>query len=206
MSDKSLNWKFVEEFVTENELLETARVNSLEIGLAPISPAVGSQIAFLASAISAQSIVEIGTGCGLGTLWLLQESQNAAITTVDHEAEYHALTREVLERLPNQKVRMILGSFTEVLPRLNDAAYDLVLLHARKTIAVDFEHALQLVRPGGLVLVTNALNDTAVANPAKRDEMTKQLRNILEETSESQSVASSLIASGDGLLQIHVKN
>lgn len=206
MSDKSLNWKFVEEFVAEDQELEAARVNSLEVGLNPISPAVGSQIAFIASAISAKTIVEIGTGCGLGTLWLLKGAPGATVTTVDDEAEYHALTREVLDKLPNQKVRMILGRFSEVLPRLNDAAYDLVLLHARKSIATDFEHALTLVRHGGVVLIANALNDTAVSNPAKRDEMTKQLRSILEETAESQSVASSLIASGDGLLQIHVKS
>ncbi|MBX3311463.1 MAG: class I SAM-dependent methyltransferase [Microbacteriaceae bacterium] len=206
MSDKSLNWKFVEESVTEDHELETARVNSLEVGLAPISPSVGSQIAFITSAISAKSIVEIGTGCGLGTLWLLKGAPGASVTTVDDEAEYHALTREVLEKLPNQKVRMILGRFSEVLPRLNEAAYDLVLLHARKSIATDFEYALTLVRQGGVVLIANALNDSAVANPAKRDDMTKQLRSILEETAESQSVIASLIASGDGLLQIHVKS
>lgn len=206
MSDKSLNFKFVEEFVTEDSELETARVNSLEVGLTPPSPDTGAQIAFVASAMSAKSIVEIGTGCGVGTLWLLKGAPKASVTSVDDEAEYHALTREVLERIPGQKVRLILGRFQEVLPRLNEAAYDLVLLHARKSVAVDFEYALQLVRPGGVVLVSNALNGTAVANPTKRDELTKSLRTILEETSESQSVISSLSASGDGLLQIHVKS
>ena len=60
MSDKQLNWKFAEEFVVERPDIAVARQHSLELGVEPISPSVGAQLAVIAAATAATNIIEIG--------------------------------------------------------------------------------------------------------------------------------------------------
>ena len=60
------NLAYVEDFLTEDEPLLAARASAAEVGGAtPIGPGGGAALRFLAAAISARSVVEIGTGCGI---------------------------------------------------------------------------------------------------------------------------------------------
>ena len=57
-----------------------------------------------------------------------------------------------------------------MLPRLRDAAYDLVFVDADKSAyGVYYEQALRLLRPGGIVAFDNALWHDRVADPSQRD-------------------------------------
>ena len=55
MSDKQLSWKYAEEFVTESPAIRTARAHSLELGVEPVSPAVGAQLARLVRSLRAMA-------------------------------------------------------------------------------------------------------------------------------------------------------
>ena len=56
---------YVEEFLPEDEPLLMARRNAAQVGGAsPVSPAVGATLRFIAAAVGAKAVVEIGTGCG----------------------------------------------------------------------------------------------------------------------------------------------
>ena len=50
MSEHDLNWKYVDESVVESEPIAKARQQSLELGVEPVSPAVGAQLAVIAAA------------------------------------------------------------------------------------------------------------------------------------------------------------
>ena len=41
-------------------------------GAVPVGPATGAALRFIAAAIGARSVVEIGTGCGTSGIWLLR--------------------------------------------------------------------------------------------------------------------------------------
>jgi predicted O-methyltransferase YrrM len=97
MSDKELSWRFVEERVVEDVDIERARRTSLEHGVDPITESAGEYIATIAMSIDATSIIEIGTGLGVGTLWLAQACPDAHITTIDSEMDHHATVRELLQ-------------------------------------------------------------------------------------------------------------
>src|SRR5690606_12809837 len=88
VSDKDLSWKYAEEFPVEPPAMQLARQHSLELGIDPISPAAGAQLAVLAAAINATSILEIGTGAGVSGLWLLQGAPAATLTTIDVEIDH----------------------------------------------------------------------------------------------------------------------
>jgi len=99
------------------------------------------------------------------------------------------------------RTRLIAGRALDVMPRLTDAAYDLVLLDADKTeYGAYLEQALRLLRPGGLVAVDNALWHDRVADPAQRDAETVAIRELGRAVRDHESLLPVLLPVGDGLL------
>jgi predicted O-methyltransferase YrrM len=205
VADKELSWKYAEDFIIESAALGTARQHALELGIDPVSPAVGAQLAVLAAASSTHSILEIGTGTGVSGLWLLSGAPEAVLTSIDIELDHqqHARGAFAAGNIPANRIRLITGRASEVLPRMNDGAYDLVFVDADEASVLDYvEHALRIVRSGGLVLVAHALWRGRVADPARRDDTAADFRALLSTIAESSAVVSSLSTAGDGLLQL----
>ncbi|MDQ1552692.1 MAG: hypothetical protein QOD50_2114 [Actinomycetota bacterium] len=205
MAEKDLSWKFAEEFVVEPELIASARAHSLEHGVDPVSPAQGAQLAVLAAATNAKSIIEIGTGFGVSGLWMLTGAPTAALTSIDLEVEFQQAAKRAFADfgIPANRARLIAGRALEVLPRMNEGSYDLVLVDADPGPIIEYvEHALRLVRVGGTVVVPHALWRGRVADPAQRDDTVTDFRTLLKEIAESPAVLSALSLAGDGLLQL----
>lgn len=205
MPHRESSWKFAEELVTESDAIGLARQHSLEAGVETVSPGVGAQLAVTTSLVKASNIIEIGTGLGVSGLWLLRGAPDATLTSIDVEVDHQQAAREVfaLAGVPAARVRMITGRAADVLPRMNENSYDVVLVDADPTGVIEYvEHALRLARTGGIVLVAHALSGGRVANPAARDQVTSDLRTLLTEVSSSPAVISSLATAGDGLLQL----
>lgn len=205
MSDKQLSWKYTEEFVAERPDIEVARQHSLELGIEPVTPSVGAQLAVLAAASRATNIIEIGTGVGVSGLWLLSGAQEAVLTSIDLEVDHQQVARRAFIEagIPANRLRLIAGRASEVLPRMNEASYDLVVIDADPGSVIEYvEHGLRLVRTGGIVVVIHALWRGRVADPAQRDETVAGFRLLLKEIATSDAVIASLTDAGDGLLQL----
>jgi predicted O-methyltransferase YrrM len=152
--------------VVEDEPLLTARANAADLGgTEPIAPAVGAALRFLAAAIGARAVVEVGTGCGTSGIWLLRGMRpGAVLTSVDTEPEYHRLARKAFGQagFATNQARLILGRALDVLPRLSDGAYDLVFCDADQAHYPDYLTAgLRLLRVGGIVVFNDALPPSA---------------------------------------------
>lgn len=205
MSDHDANARFVRETTVEPTAIARARAHATELGAAPVSPAVGAQLSVLAAATAARSIVEIGTGAGVSGLWMLRGAPQAVLTTIDNEPEHLAAARQAFSeaKIPAARARFITGRAADVLPRMNESSYDIVLVDADAENAIEYvEHGLRLVRLGGLVLVPRVLAGGKVADPVQRDAVTAAYRSLIQETQESQAVLAALSTTGEGLLQL----
>ncbi|MFK4113163.1 O-methyltransferase [Microbacterium sp. NPDC006705] len=205
MGDQEAIRRFAMEATVESEHISRARAHALEIGAAPISAPVGAQCAVLAAATGALNIVEIGTGGGVSALWLLHGAPRATLTTIDIEPEHLAVARQSFTeaRIPPARARFITGRAADVLPRMNEASYDIVLVDADPDGVIEYvEHGLRLVRPGGMVLVPRVLAGGAVADPVRRDDITRAYRSLIHETQSSPAVLGALSIVGEGLLQL----
>ncbi len=205
MASKDLSWKYVEDQTVEPDVVRGARAQSLELGVEAVSPATGAQLAVVAAALAAESIIEIGTGIGVSGLWLLQGAPDAQLTSIDVEADHHEAARRHFTEAGHApaRVRLITGRAADVLPRMNEHDYDVVLIDADAASLLEYvEHALRLVRAGGAVLVPHALWRDTVADPAKRDGVTADLRGLIAELRESPAVHVAISPVGDGLLQL----
>jgi predicted O-methyltransferase YrrM len=169
-----------------------------------VAALTGTVLRFLAAAINARAVVEIGTGCGTSGLWLLRGMREGAVlTTVDTEPEHHRLARSVFMAagFGGGRYRLITGRALEVLPRLADSAYDLVFCDADKREYPEYlTAALRLLRPGGIVAFDNALRADEASNVAHRDPETPSIGELRELVLADENLVPMLVPTGDGLL------
>jgi len=185
--------------------LLAARRNAVEVGGAtPIGAAGGATLRFLAAAIGARAVVEIGTGCGVSGIWLLRGMlPDGVLTSVDVEPEHQRLARQAYADagFATNRYRLIGGRALDVLPRLTDGGYDMVCCDADKQEYPDYlAAALRLLRPGGIVTFDNALWQDRVADPAYQDEDTTAIREVCERLRADEQFVPLLLPVGDGLL------
>ncbi len=198
------SWTYAEEFLPEDDVITTARAKGTELGCVPVLPGAGAALRLIAAMADARSVVEIGTGAGVGSMWLLRGMRpDGVLTTIDVEPEHHRAARETFSEagIAGNRVRLISGRALDVLPRLTDAAYDLVFCDGDKTEYAGYlEQALRLLRPGGVVAFDNALWHDRVADPTQRDEETTAIRELGRSMREDDRLVSALLVAGDGLL------
>lgn len=201
---KPASWSYAEDFIAEDEALAAARSRAEEVGVVPIGSGGGAALRFLASALEARAVVEIGTGTGVSGLWLLRGMRaDGILTTVDIEAEHQRLAKQSFADagIASPRARTISGSALEVLPRLTDGHYDLVFCDGDKNeYDAYLNEALRLLRPGGVVAFDNALWHDRVADPSQRDSETTAVRELGKRVAADDDLVSVLLPVGDGLL------
>jgi len=205
MSENDANARYIREAIIEPAPIARARNHAQELGVASVSPAIGAQLSVLAATTNARSIVEIGTGAGVSGLWMLRGAPQAVLTSIDNEPEHLAAARRGFSeaKIAPTKARFITGRAADVLPRMNEAAYDIVLVDADPENVIEYvEHGLRLVRIGGVVAVPRVLAGGKAADPVQRDAVTSAYRSLVQETQESPAVLAAISTAGEGLLQL----
>jgi predicted O-methyltransferase YrrM len=196
--------EYLESFVTEDGLLAAARERGQELGCIPIGPAGGAALRFLASALAARAVVEVGTGAGTSGLWLLRGMTPAGVlTSIDVEPEHQRAARQTFSEagFPPSRYRLIMGQALDVLPRLTDGGYDLVFVDAAKPEYPRYlEAGARLLRPGGVIAFDNALWGGRVADPACRDPSATALRETGAKVRDDETLIPLMLPIGDGLL------
>ena len=203
-SDKAQTWIFSEEYVSESETIQRARDVAIELGAEPISTGVGATLRMLASCTGAKAVLEIGTGAGVSGLWMLEGiPTNGVLTTIDVEPEFHRHARRAFESAGRGSghTRLISGRALDVLPRMAAGAYDMIVIDADVKETPEYlDHALRILRPGGTAVVVHALWHDRVADPARRDEETVVMREVIRVMGETEDFVTSLLPVGDGVL------
>ncbi|MGL5866397.1 MAG: O-methyltransferase [Dermatophilaceae bacterium] len=202
---KPASWSYAEEFVSEPEVVQAARRRGVEFGHAPpVGSGAGAVLSVLAATAQARHVVEVGTGAGTSGLWLLSGMpQDGVLTTIDSSAEHQRAARAAYAAAgyPPQRTRVITGAAAEVLPRMTDGAYDMVLVDADKPgYPAYVDHAVRLLRPGGVLAVDHMLWQDQVADPTARDAVTTTLRDLGKTLRDSDDLVVSLLPVSDGLL------
>ncbi|MDX6663498.1 MAG: hypothetical protein QOG09_1600, partial [Solirubrobacterales bacterium] len=166
--------------------------------------ATGAALRLLAALSGARHAVELGTGAGVSTLWLLRGLHpDGVLTSIDAEPEHQRLAKASLNEagIHHPRVRLIAGRALAVLPRLSDGAYDLVLCDASSAEAVDYlPAALRLLRLGGVLVVAGALAGGRIADPSARDPETLAARELARAVREEPRLVPAMLPVGTGLL------
>ena len=193
----------VDSYLAEDDVMADARSAANVLGCVPISPGVGSALRFLASAVTARAVVEVGTGTGLSGLWLLRGMRpDGVLTSIDVDPEHQRIARAAFVASGHgpSRLRLINGMGLEVLPRLTDGGYDLVLVDTSPADHPRYlDEALRLLRPGGVVALHGVLG-AGVLDPDAADDATLALREVTRLVREDERLAPTLLPLGEGLL------
>ena len=195
---------YAEKWAGEDEIRAHARAKAAEIGCVAMGPGAGAIVRTLAAAIVAKNVVEIGTGAGVSALWLLDGMHpDGVLTSVDIEAEHQLIAKDAISQAgvaPN-RVRLINGRANEVLERLTESAYDIVLIAGKPMeLSANISRALTLLRTGGVLIIDRALWNDKLADPAQRDPDTMSMREAIEALATGEDFVGSLLPVGGGLL------
>lgn len=190
-------------YLPEDAVLEVARERAAEVGALPIGPSTGAALRFLASVTGAKAAVEIGTGAGVSTVWLLRGMRpDGVVTSVDVEGEHQRLARETITEagFASGRARLIAGHAAEVLPRLADGGYDLVFCDTRPAEYAGYlAEAMRLLRPGGVLAFAGVLRGRVVDGGA-RDQESVALRELLTLVRDDPALVPLLLPVDAGLL------
>ncbi|WP_416982526.1 O-methyltransferase [Streptomyces sp. T028] len=112
----------------------------------------GSLLTVLAGARPEGRILELGTGTGEGTAWLLDGMSAAArLVTVELEPAHQAVAREELGS--DERVTFVQGDGGAWLEEYDGAPFDLVFADTWPGKFTHLDRALDLVAPGGTYLI-----------------------------------------------------
>lgn len=193
-----------EEFRPQSEALQGARQEAANLGVLPVSPGTASLLTVLARSIQAKAAVEIGTAAGITGLALFEGMDPTGIlTSVDTEHEVQAAARRAFvgARIPSRRFRLIAGQALDVLPKLSDGAYDLVLVNGDHLAYGEYvAQALRLLRHGGLIVLNHALWSNRIADPDNQEDETIVIREALAAVQDIEGLTAALCPIGDGVV------
>jgi predicted O-methyltransferase YrrM len=184
-------WLAVDEFVTgllvgEDDALRTAVSESARAGLPQIavSPPQGKLLYLLARIHGARRILELGTLGGYSTIWLARAlAPGGRLVTLELQQQFAEVARANIQRaglaaLVEQRVGPAIESLTALRAEAGEP-FDLVFIDADKAKTPEyFTEALELTRPGGIILVDNVVRDGELANQKTDDAGARGMRRL----------------------------
>ena len=194
---------FAESFANEDYFMQEARRNGQEISASDPTPAVGKFLKFSVNLLNAKSVVEIGTGSGVGGLWLLSGMpSDAVLTTIDSEREHSKIAKTIFDEadIAPTRYRIITGKLIEVIGKLADNSYDLIVIRPALDLFDMVHESYRLLKSGGLLVIDQALSGGKVADPTQRDPESIARRDAIKVVKEDERWAASLIPIGAGVL------
>lgn len=192
-------------YLAEDEVLARARERGEAAGARPLSPGGGAALALLAATVSARAVVEVGTGAGVSGLYLLRGmAEDGTLTSIDVDPELQRAARAsfIEAGFGPARLRLINGMALDVLPRLTDGGYDLVLADA---VPAEYPgylvEAVRLLRPGGVLVLEGVLDGGRVAGDGTDDgPATGALREVTGQVRDDERLLSALLPVADGML------
>lgn len=171
-----------------------------------VSPEQAQLMALLVRLAGARRCLEIGVYTGYSSLAVaLALPEDGRVVACDVSERWTAVARRYwAEAGVAQKVDLRLATAMETLDGLLAAGeagrFDFAFLDADKESYVGYyERALELLRPGGLLLADNTLWSGRVADPENAEATTVALRHFNEHVHCDERVDLSLVPIGDGL-------
>ena len=182
-------------------LLAEMRAHGERDGIPIVFHVTGGLLETLAAATRAKRAVEVGTAIGVSTLHLSRGG--AHVTSFEVDPERHAAAKEYLRR-GGFEPDLRLQDATEGLAALEPGSFDLAFIDGPKAgYETHLDQAVELLRPGGLLLVDNVLMGGGAATGAPTNQWGQDSVDLIREfnrrISERGDLRATFLAVGDGV-------
>jgi len=171
-----------------------------------IAPEQGQFMALLVQLLGARRTLEVGVFTGYSSLAVaLALPADGTIVACDVNEEFTAVARRYwkeagVDNMIDLRLKPALETLRELLAERRQGTFDMAFIDADKSNYEGYyESAMELVRPGGLILIDNVLWSGRVADPANDDADTKALRALNKKLLTDSRVSLSMLPVADGL-------
>jgi predicted O-methyltransferase YrrM len=172
-----------------------------------IPPEQGQFMALLVQLMGARRTLEVGVFTGYSSLAVaLALPSDGNIVACDVSEEFTSIARRYwaeagVDQLIELRLKPALETLRELLADAsNHESFDFAFIDADKTNYEGYyECALELIRPGGLIMVDNVLWSGRVADPQEKDADTVALRAFNQKLFGDSRVSLSMLPLGDGV-------
>ncbi len=189
--------------------LEKIRTEALEEQVPIIRDGTRQLLFFLIRVHKVRRILEVGTGTGYSALAMWEASDKQAhITTIENYEKRIVKARENFAKLKAEEyIEFITDDADEVLGKLArsyDQSYDMVFMDAAKgQYGQWLEHAVRLLKPGGILVSDNVLHDMDVLESryavCRRDRtIHSRMRDYMYELTHRDDMNTLILDTGDG--------
>jgi len=164
----------------------------------PSEADAGALLRVLAASKPGGRMLELGTGTGLATAWLLDGLDAAAsLVSVDVDPVVQAVARE---RLKDQRLRFVLADGLDYVRAQPPGSFDLIFADAWPGKYEALDETLALLTPGGLYVIDDMLPQPnwPQGHQARVDALVERLRRYPGLTSVAMDWASGLIVAARG--------
>ncbi|MBP8234815.1 MAG: methyltransferase [Sphingomonas sp.] len=185
----SASWAAVDEYLTgllapEDEHLRSALADNADNDLPAhdVSATQGKMLALFARMVGATRVLEIGTLGAYSTIWMARALPiGGKVVTIEYDERHAATAQRNINRAGlSELIELHVGKALDVLPTLA-GPFDLIFIDADKPNNPDYlRWALQLSRPGTVIVGDNVVRGGAVKDPASEDANVQGVRAFLE--------------------------
>ncbi|MCB1189987.1 MAG: O-methyltransferase [Leptospiraceae bacterium] len=174
-----------------------------------LSPMSGNILSYLVSITNSTNILELGTGIGYSTLWMMSTKKSLKITTIDRNQDDQKIAEQFIFKIkaPNQEIRFIHAQCLEYCKTHELDSYDFIFIDCDKIVYPELLDVLiSKINPNVRLLFDNVLwhgrlMKVSEENLKPSDIAIKDFWNKII----SQNIENILFPSGDGLLLIGVR-
>ncbi|MDB5451840.1 MAG: O-methyltransferase, family 3 [Caulobacteraceae bacterium] len=171
-----------------------------------ISPEQGALMRLLIKLLGARNCLEVGVFTGYSTMVVAKAmGPGGRVVALDVSEEWTAIARRhwqaagVADRI-DLRLAPAAQSLEAMVAAGEAGRYDFAFIDADKPgYDTYYEHALTLLRPGGVIGIDNVLWSGAVADPKDQSEDTVALRALNAKIRNDRRVEANMIPIGDGL-------
>lgn len=206
MTDKERFESYTESLVCGiSPELEKIRIAAVEEQVPVIRDGTRQLLFFLIRVHKVRNILEVGTGTGYSTLAMWEASdRQAQITTIENYEKRIVKARENFARLNAEEyIEFIADDADEVLGKLS-GKYDMVFMDAAKgQYGQWLEHAVRLLKPGGILVSDNVLHDMDVLESRyavcrRNRTIHSRMRDYMYELTHRDDMDTLILDTGDG--------
>lgn len=154
-----------------------------------------------------KNVIDIGTFTGYSALAMAESiPPDGKVLTIEHNSAYADIAQGFFNRSPHgYKIKLQQGEAIDILKLLPAEATDLVFIDADKTnYLAYYQESMRILRPGGFIVVDNALWYGRIFEP--KDEDSKAIALFNEEVNTDNRVEKLFLTIRDGIYLIRKKS
>ncbi|MBL0046671.1 MAG: O-methyltransferase [Bacteroidetes bacterium] len=164
-----------------------------------VSANQGKFLQVMMMACNAKTVLELGTLGGYSTIWIARAlPDNGKVITIEVDKHHGDVAQKNIDNAGlSQKVELRVGKALDILPQIiaeNHDPFDMIFIDADKPPYTEyFEYALQLSRPGTVIICDNVIREGKVLDMNTTDEKVQGVQRLNRMLSENKKVTATII-------------